>query len=294
MPHPWLRSVVKIAIAGLVVACDGRAGGPTVTSWKAESPVSPVAIEGDTVLYAERLSGRVMRIDLDRPGSEPTLVAHVDVDSTGEQRGLIGLAVVADKVYGAWTRPGDLRLVVGEVQPQSRLVWLGPETGTKAVGGHLEVLDSRLVLGMGELVRQPDLAGTIVTLDPAGPPEQTPTIVSSGWHNPFAFVIRDGEVIVADNAPDGEDERLGSTRLPEGAQRAPSAAVLLPDGRIGICGYRDGQMRAYTLAADGTIERAGTIITTGCATGAEALPGGRYLITDEAAVRLVDPTSSDG
>ncbi len=246
-------------------------------------------IETETVIYAERMTGRVMRIDLDRPGSEPILVAQVEVDSSGEQRGLIGLAVVADKVYGAWTRVGDQRLVIGEIQPSLRAVWFGPPTNVKAIGGHLEVLDGRLVVGLGELVADPELAGRILTLDPDGPVEQTPTILSEGWHNPFAFVVRDGEVIVADNAPDGVDERLGSAVLPETAQRAPSAAVLTPDGRIGVCGYLDREMRAYALQADDTVERAGTIVKAGCATGAAAIGDGRYVVTDETTVRLITP-----
>ena len=232
MLRPYSCSVAKIVIAGAVVAaCGGSSSGPTIIEWKASAPVSPVVIETETVLFAERLTGRVMRIDLDRPRSEPMLVAQVDVDSSGEQRGLIGLTVLADKVYGAWTRAGDQRLVIGEIQPSLRPLWFGPPTSYKAIGGHLDVLDGRLVVGLGELVADSDLAGKILTLDPDGPVEQTPTVISEGWHNPFAFVVRDGEVIVADNAPEGVDERLGTAILPESTQRAPSAAVLTPDGR---------------------------------------------------------------
>lgn len=272
-----------------MAACGGASGDPTVTEWTAASPVSPIVVETETVLYAERMTGRVMRIDLDRPDSDPMLVAQVEVDSSGEQRGLIGLAVLDDKVYGAWTRAGDQRLVVGEIQPALRPVWFGPPTNFKAIGGHLDVLDGRLVVGLGELVADPAFAGRILTLDPDGPVEQVPTIISEGWHNPFAFVIRDGEVIVADNAPEGVDERLGTALLPESGQRAPSAAVLTPDGRIGVCGYLDREMRAYTLGADGAVERAGTIVRAGCATGAASLGDGRYVVTDETTVRLITP-----
>ena len=282
--------VATIAVVGAVAtACGGGSGDPTILEWKAAAPVSPVVIESETVLYAERLTGRVMRIDLDRPGSEPMLVAQVDVDSSGEQRGLIGLSVLADKVYGAWTRAGDQRLVIGEIQPVLRPLWFGPPTSYKAIGGHLDVLNGRLVVGLGELVADPDLAGKIITLDPNGPVEQTPIVLSEGWHNPFAFIVRDGEVIVADNAPEGVGERLGTQPVPESAQRAPSAAVVTPDGRIGVCGYLDREMRAYTLASDGTVERAGTIVKAGCATGAAALGDGRYVVTDETTVRLITP-----
>lgn len=246
------------------------------------------------MLYAERLTGRVMRIELDRTDSEPMLVAQVDVDSSGEQRGLIGLTTLDEKVYGAWTRPGDQRLVIGEIQPVLRPLWFGPSTSYKAIGGHLDTLNGRLVVGLGELVADPDLAGKILSLDPDGPVEQTPTIISEGWHNPFAFVVRDGQVIVADNAPEGVDERLGSAPLPESAQRVPSAAVMTSDGRIGVCGYLDREMRAYIMGADGAVERAGTIVKAGCATGAAGLGDGRYVVTDETTVRLITPAIAPG
>ena len=41
--------------------------------------------------------------------------------------------------------------------------------------------------------------------------------------------------------------------------RAPAAMVELPDGRIGICGFLDNELRAYDIV-DNTLERAGTIM----------------------------------
>jgi hypothetical protein len=249
--------------------------------------VSPLAVNVDTVLVAERLTGRVLRIDIDRPGSEPRLIGQMAVDASGEQRGLLGLAVINDRVYGAWTRPGDLRLVVGEVEREQRVVWEGPVTDTRAIGGHLEVLDGRLVLGLGELVDDPELAGTIVTLDPNGEPGQRPTVLSDGWNNPFALVVEASAVVVADNAPDGEIERLSGLALPESAQRAPSAIVAFGGRTYGVCGYLDGEMRRYEVAGD-EVERVGTIVDEGCRTGAALLGDGRAVITDETTVRVVD------
>jgi hypothetical protein len=281
----------SLVLSGMLMAgCGNGAKEAARESWAAASPVAPWVIDAETVLYAERLTGRVMRLDLDRPGSEPRLIAEVEVDTSGEQRGLIGLAVIGDKVYGAWTRPGDLRVMVGEVEGEQRIVWEGPVSPTKAIGGHLDVLDGRLVIGLGELVNDPALAGRILTLDPKGSPDQTPVEVSAGWHNPFAFVIVNGEVIVADNAPEGVVERLDGEDLPESAQRALSAVVVASAGRFGICGYLDGEMRGYTIAEDGSgVARAGTIIDSGCQTGAVALPDGSFVITDDTAVRHIKP-----
>jgi hypothetical protein len=288
------RTSVATRIAASLVAVASFAGcgddEATVTSWAADHPVALVAVDDATVLYAERLSGRVLRRDLDLPAAEPQLIAEVDVDSSGEQRGLVGLARVGDQIFGAWVRPGDLRLVVGDVD-QGTLVWEGPVTDVKAIGGHLEVLDGRLVLGLGDLVDDPDLAGTIVTLDPAGAPDQQPVIVSTGWNNPFAFVVDNGRVVVADNAPDGELERLGDLPFPEDRQRVPSAIVVVSPGRYGVCGYLDGEMRGYRIegdAEDGTVQRSGTLVTEGCRTSAVALADGRYVVADDGFIRLVD------
>jgi hypothetical protein len=289
-----VRRIAATGVVGFVglvgLAACGGSKEPERVSWAAASPVAPWVIDSETVLYAERLTGRVMRIDLDRPGSEPRLIGEVEVDAAGEQRGLIGLAVIGDTVYGTWTRPGDLRVIVGEIEKEQRIVWEGPVSPTKAIGGHLDVLDGRLVIGLGELVEDPDVAGKMLSLDPAGPPDQTPVELSAGWNNPFAFVIVDGEVIVADNAPDGGAERLDGEEFPETAQRAPSAIVVTGNGRFGVCGYLDGEMRGYTIGEDdGVVERSGTIIDSGCQTGAVALPDGTFVITDDTAVRHIKP-----
>jgi hypothetical protein len=289
-----LRTAAVCAVAAFCVAACGDDGGASSAPlrWEADNPVAPLAVNVDTVLYGERLTGRVMRIDIDRPGSAPLLIGQVPVDASGEQRGLLGLAVINDRVYGAWVRPDDLRLVVGEVEGSGRLVWVGPPTDVKAIGGHLEVLDGRLLLGLGELVDDPVLAGTLVTLDPAGTETQTPQVVSDGWNNPFAFTVSEGRIVVADNAPSGEPERLNEFELPESTQRAPSAVVLLGGAAYGVCGYLDGEMRRYTLPddddPDAVVERRGTAVSTGCRTGATTLGDGRLVVADETGISVVD------
>ena len=308
-------------------SCSGDAASKSRTIAQADHPVALTLANDDTLIYAERLTGRVMRLDLDRT-AEPTMVGQVEVDSSGEQRGLIGLAIINDHVYGTWTRPGDLRLVVGEIAVPVRVVWEGPVSATKADSGHLAVLDGRLVVGLGELVKDSELAGTLVSLDPAGGPDQVPTVLSHGWHNPFAFAVEEqGRIWVADNAPDGVAERLGrgdiDGQVSEFAgvpQRAPSALVVFADGRLGVCGYLDGEMRRYSASttSDGsiasgvasavastsgggttsgvaavsvgttlTVEREGTVVKAGCRTGAVVRPNGDVIVADDTTLTLV-------
>jgi hypothetical protein len=279
------RWVLAIGLIGAVIsACTDDT--TAVTTWPVDHPVAVVVVGNDTVMYAERLTGRVIRRDLTTPASEPSVVGEVDVDASGEQRGLIGLALLDNRVFAAWIRPGDLRLVVGDVQ-NGALIWEGPVTDDKAIGGHLDVLDGGLVLGLGELVNDPKLAGTIVTLDPDGAVDQQPVVLSTGWNNPYAFVIDDGQVVVADNAPEGEQERLGDLPFPETSQRAPSAIVVVAPGRYGVCGYLDGEMRGYRIE-NNEVERSGTLVNEGCRTSAARLPDGRFVVTDDESIRLVD------
>jgi hypothetical protein len=274
-------------LAATVLATGCGDDEATITTWTANHPVALLVIDDVTVLYAERLTGKVLRRDLDLPEAEPRLIAEVEVDSSGEQRGIVGLARIGDQVFGAWVRPGDLRLVVGDVE-RGTLVWEGPVTDVKAIGGHLEVFDGQLLLGLGELVDDPDLAGTIVTVDPDGTSDQRPVVISRGWNNPFAFVVDNGEVVVADNAPDGEQERLGELPFPEDDQRAPSAIVVVSTGRYGVCGYLDGEMRGYRIE-DGAVQSNGTLVDEGCRTSGVALPDGRFVVADDDSIRLVDP-----
>jgi hypothetical protein len=272
-------------------ACSStnRPGVP-LARWNADAPVSPIAGPPGTAYFAERLSGRVYRLSFNEPDKKE-LVATIDVDSSGEQRGLLGLAFVGDRLFASWVRPGDLRLVVGPVEKgrAEPTTWVGSATNVKAIGGHMELLDGRLAIGFGELVADPTLAGRIVTIAPDGPADQTPVEVSTGWHNPFGFIIDGGKVVVADNAPDGERERLNTSPFPEVKQRAPSAIVRIDTERFGVCGFLDGEMRAYRMVGN-AVERAGTIMSSGCRTGAVALDGHRYLVTDERTVTLFGPT----
>ena len=63
-----------------------------------------------------------------------TVVATIAVSTEGEQRGLLGQAVIGDRRFAAWTDPETLDLVVGEVDQR-----IGrPDR----VGGHDHIVDS--------------------------------------------------------------------------------------------------------------------------------------------------------
>ncbi|MEJ7585262.1 MAG: PQQ-dependent sugar dehydrogenase, partial [Acidimicrobiales bacterium] len=234
----------------------------------------------------------------------PEPVARVDVVSEPGQRGLLGVAVDAqDNTYAAWTRADDGRLVVGQVAPGTmRLLWLGPPSTDLANGGHLVVgPDGRLVVGIGDLqdrarLDDPDAPnGKILSLDPAGRPDQRPRSLSSGWNNPFAFTfLPDGSLWVADNAPGEAPERIGRgdgdgrPRLPLPAKRAPSVLVALGPGRLGLCGFLDGVLREVLVDRD-QAEDPGPPVVGSCSVSAARLADGRLALAGEESITSFEP-----
>ncbi|MBT4983863.1 MAG: hypothetical protein HOJ85_05505 [Ilumatobacter sp.] len=244
---------------------------------------------GGAVEYVSRRTGEIRSFDTATDATQ--ILATIGVSTDGEQRGLLGHTVIDDRRFAAWTDPDTFDLVVGEVTSGSvdRMIWSGTGTQSKAVGGHLDTIDGKILLGIGSLTdwANDHGSGAMVTLDPDGNEGQSPVVLSDGWNNPFAFtVLDDGTIWVADNAPDGSDlpvaerdgERIATTDatgpslLEPPPQRAPSAIVELPDGRLGVCGFLDNEMRSYSLTDDGNLERAGTIGP--CLTGAAVLADG--------------------
>lgn len=266
-------------------------GPPTAIPGAATANAISVRAAKDTVTWIDRLGGQVLRRSprLDHL----TVVARVPVATDGEQRGLLGYAVVGRTQYVAFTRLPDRKLVVMELSSEGvpiAVTWEGTSTASKAIGGHLDVRNGKLVLGLGELTgwAKTHGSGAIVTIDPHGPPTQKPVVLTDGWHNPFAFAISPaGEIWVADNAPEGKRERIGrgdvrakSAELPL-PQRALSAIAVLTGGRVVVCGYLDGEARVYLLGKTSEDEapiKGVERVASGCLTGLAVEPNGSLLL----------------
>jgi hypothetical protein len=263
-------------------------------------PAALAPFEEGGLLYGERFSGRIRRVDPNgRLRSQP--VAVVDVSTEG-QRGLLGVAVSdRGRVFASWTRP-DGRLVVGRVDPgPQRLVWLGPESTDLANGGHLTTSpDGRLVIGIGDLSqpeRVPDPSspnGKILALDPRGSHTQEPEVLSSGWNNPFAFGFTPaGELWVADNSPGEQPERLarGDVRNPPVTEltrpTAPSGLAAADDERLLVCGFITRTLEVFVTSADDRARAAREPLATDCSLGVVILSDGRIAYSNEDTVRVL-------
>ena len=273
------------------------------------APPLPAAMlpEADgTLLVGDRLTGRILRLDPVGTAA-PEQIDELDVSArTDDQRGLLGLARIADgRLFASWTRPGDGRLVVGEIgRAEPRVVWEGPVSADAANGGRLVVADGSLVVGVGDLLGDRDLADDtslpnrkVLALDPDGVSSQRPRILSSGWNNPFALAVdADGVVWVADNTGGDGPERLGRADRPAGearplggpgpGERAPSGLVAL-GGRFGVCGYLSGQVDELGPDAGGD---GASALTRPCRTGVVRLVDGRLAMGTDAGVSVtVEP-----
>lgn len=284
---------------------DEASGPEVLVEFGDTSPGDQIALiavdgpDGRTAEWIDRLDGTIRRIDIDASPVEPEIVATIAVGTDGEQRGLLGQTIIDGQRFAAWTRPadlaGDFELVVGEVDENSGtgaggaegvIVWSGGRAGGGAIGGVLDEIDGQILLGLGrntEWDAETEVGGAMLAIDPAGPTDQVGEALSVGYTNPWAFTVTEaGEVWFADNAagPDPDDpsvddiERIGRAdliddrndvpRITEPA-RAPTSMAELPDGRIGICGFLDNELRAYDIVDTDTgertgLERAGTIM----------------------------------
>jgi hypothetical protein len=311
--------VVMVVLTALIVAAvmpallalrdDGVDGSVVVA--EADFPVAIVEVDEGGFAYAERRTGRVRLVRGDGE-LDPEPVATLDVTAEG-QRGLLGLARVEGdepRLFAAWTRAEDGRLVVGQVFPgEPRVIWEGPESVEQGNGGHLGVSPlGELVIGIGDagatdLIDDPDAPnGKLLALDPDGEVGQTPEVLSSGWRNPFAFAYdEDGRLWVADNAPPGGVERIGLGDKEDAPvielteKLAPSAMVVLFDGDLGVCGFLDGQMRQVAVnrgggpGTDPTAELKEDIVVEPCTLAATQLSDESTLFATETEIRREDP-----
>jgi hypothetical protein len=277
----------------VLLTIDGALPGDVVALVATESADGRRSVE-----WAERRTGAIMSLDIDAADASASEVARIDVATEGEQRGMLGHAVIDGRRFVTYTEPDSFELLVAEVNAGGELreVWSAGEAGDGAIGGVLAVDESGdLLLGLGrntEWDANTAVGGAILGLDPDAGPDQEEVVISVGYTNPWAFtVIDDGSIWVADNAagPDPDDEsrddveRIGRADEVDDRndmaevswdERAPSAMVELADGRIGICGFLDNELRAYEVV-DGdpaTLDRAGPIMD--CLTGAAVFDDG--------------------
>lgn len=285
--HRWSASLLALAaLAGCSDAESEPASGSTRMLVEfADRPEFPDARPGDMIAlraadddptaveWIDRRAGTIHRVDIDDP-SPITLLATIEVGTDGEQRGLLGHTVVDGVRYAAWTDPDTEHLVVGALTTTTpagvdRIVWDAGGTAGGAVGGHLgATADGLLVLGIGQLTdwARDHGSGAMLLLDPAGPPDQTPAVLSDGYINPFAFAVDGERLWVADNAVGDDTERTGvidlagvsdladaSARIDRndldatgGAPRAPSAVAVSADGSVAVCGFLDAELRPWT------------------------------------------------
>jgi hypothetical protein len=297
--------VVALLACTLAAGCAGstahvRRELMRTVAWvhRARFPVAPVALPGGGLLYGERLTGRIRRVDRDGRLASTPIATVPAVGGPADQRGLVGLARTdTARIFATWTG-ADGRLRVAEVTPADvrppRIVWTGPVSAVRANGGTL-AFDGRgrLLVGIGDLLGDRTLAADpgvpnrkVLALDPDGDGDQVPTILSTGWNNPYALVVtRAGVPWVADNAGGRAPERIGRADRPateagplrrDGETLAPAGLVELSPGRFGVCGYISGRLDEYRIR-DGAATRTGRVVTATCRLGATVLHDGRLV-----------------
>jgi hypothetical protein len=296
---------VALVLAAGVAGCGGGDQPPVAPPATAgrlltDAPrVSALAVTADGKLLAGALqTGEIAAFPPTAGRSLPRLRV-----ATGGQRGLLGLAAGSGgRVYAAYTRAADRRIVVDRIAPGARRrIWTGPRSTTLANGGHLALApDGRLVIGIGDLqdaARTPDPRapnGKLLALDPAGH-NRRPTVLSSGWNNPYAFAFTpDGALWVADNSPGKRAERLArgdrggapADVSDLGRKTAPSGIAALSGSELAVCGFVSGMLDRYRRATSGRWRFAGTI-ARGCRYGVVLLPRERLAFSTGSEIRTV-------
>ncbi len=282
------------AVAVVAVAC-GSDGGPaeptTLLLFDDARPGDIVGLVADdtrrVVSWVHRIDGTIHELSIDDGDAAPTTIATVEIGTDSQQGGLLDQALVSDDERAVvWTTADGNELVLGTLSAggDPAIRWSAGEAGDGAIGGKLALDADDLVIGIGRNTawdEATDLGGAVLRFDRGLGEDPSP--ISTGYTNPWAIGTADGgEIWVWDNAagddPDDpsreDDERIGRADLiadrdemtrSEGPDRAPSALVRLPDGRLGVCGFLDNELRAYEIV-DGPagerseLERAGTIM----------------------------------
>ena len=301
-------AALVVGVATSVSACgpssstQSKLSKPTTVVARVGEPIAFASNTAGDVYFAERLTGRVRAIVGGSVADAP--VAQVDISLEG-QRGLLGMAIDRDnRVFVAYTEKfGERRIIVSRVNGSvEQIVWRGPASQDQANGGHIAfAADGALLLGIGELAarelepslgKPPDglAAGRLLALDPTGRADQVPKVVSSGWHNPYAFVVRpDGSVWIADNAPNGTPERLARadrdgqpTQVVEfDEELIPTALATDANNDFVLCTLTGSALRQQA----GSTKWSASITTAPCTRAVFAIPGTkRLLFSDETTI----------
>jgi hypothetical protein len=256
--------------------------------------------------YGDRTTGDIYVRPPD--GSTPVKpVAHVDVSTDG-QRGLLSLAFdKADSLFASFTTPtGEMRVTIEQVLPgPTRVVWNGPPSATLANGAHIAFApDGRLVTGIGDLLNasqtdNPEAPnGKMLSLDANGSPDQKPTVISTGWHNPFAFTFRnDGSLWVGDNEPGDDSERLARADVDGkptqighvGSHKVASGLVGTADGSLWECTFLGQTLQRYELNGEGIPIAKGKAIAKDCSLGVVELKDESLAYSTGSQIRTVAP-----
>jgi hypothetical protein len=292
-------AICALVLAAALSGCGSEASPPATAgrSLGRAPRASALAVTPDGTLLAGALQTGEIAAFGPRTASLPRLRV-----ATGGQRGLLGLAVdPRGRVYAAYTRRGDGRILVDRIAPgAARRIWTGPRSATLANGGHLAFApDGRLVIGIGDLqdaARTPDPStpnGKLLALR-IGSRNLRPAVLSTGWNNPFAFVFTpDGKLWVADNSPGRRAERLARGDLGGGPAQvsdierktAPSGIAAISSTALAVCGFVSGLLDRYRLK-QGRWRLAGTI-ARGCRYGVALLPRGRLAFSTGSEIRTV-------
>jgi glucose/arabinose dehydrogenase len=296
-------------------------------------PVSSIIVldpESLIGLATERTTGRVMRVQRDRPNQE---VASLDVDPTGDG-GLTGLALSPhyaedELMYAYITTPVDNRVVRIAPQDVPKPVLTGIPRGATGNAGALQ-LDSEgnLVVATGDAgnpsaAADPNsLSGKLLRIDTSGRPAPTnpsgSKVLASGLHapgglcsDPFA-----GEFWVTDRSAD----RDALYRVMPGGELGPpawswpnrpgAAGCVVMQGRIHVAFTSGAPMFALGIGPEGTfvgkpleipMERYGRVDAAGLSPDGRSVwlgtvnkNGGKPISSDERVFVLTDPVGPGG
>ena len=290
--------MLGLALVGLPAGAgetDDRAMGKVLVR-DARIPAAMAPMPDGGLVFAELKTGRIRRAAPSGAVSRRAL-ARVEVSTDG-QRGLLGLAVGRDgQIFASWTNPTG-RLVVAQVAPgRVRRIWRGPPSSMRANGGRLALdIGGRIVIGIGDLGQRRRVGdpatpnGKLLLLDPDGAENQVPTVLSSGWNNPFAFTFTErGELWLADNAPGDDPERLTRGDQPGPVTALPPKTV--PSGiaaradELLVCGYASRLLESYRFTDVGLVRD--RTLARNCRLGVIVLTDGRVAYATETAIRVV-------